>query len=358
MRRDRLHRIIFLVETLRRGGRRWTIRALAEAYRDAVGLTRPPSERQLYRDLELLRDDWEAPIEFDRRHKTYRLMDPTWVPMVPVARLTAGEALALLLALRSIESLEMRVFRDSLQTLQEKLPHLLPEEVGVQEYTSIQETMSFGFPLVRGDAEQVAKYLDLFQEALARKRIVHMRYYSMHRGKETERDVEPLHLRYYEGVWYLIAYCYLRGDVRTFALDRVRHAEITDRPFSSSDANTFDHKAYFDESWRIERDNERVRVLVRFYSSAARYVRERRWHPSQTVLADDGESIVLRFEVLGTNEIRRWLLQYGSQAEVLEPAEFRKELQREVEEMYRRYAASWDSEHSVEKAGSNRDICP
>ncbi|MBE3549829.1 MAG: Transcriptional regulator, DeoR family [Brockia lithotrophica] len=344
MRRDRLHRIMFLVETLRRGGRRWTIRALAEAYRDAVGLDRPPSERQLYRDLELLRDDWEAPIEFDRRRKTYRLTDSTWVPKFPAARLTAGEAIALLLALRSIESLEMHVFRDSLRTLQEKLPHLLPEEVGVQRYADIQEAVSFGFPIVRGDADQVAKYLDLFQEAIVQKRIVHMRYYTMHRGEETERDVEPFHLRYYEGVWYLVAYCHLRGEVRTFALDRIRHAEITDRPFSSPDADTFDPEKYFDESWRIERDRERVRVVARFFPPAARYVRERRWHPSQTVLADDGESLVLRFEVLGTNEIRRWLLQYGAQAEVLEPTEFREELQREAEEMYRMYAVPRDLE--------------
>ncbi|RKQ84622.1 helix-turn-helix transcriptional regulator [Brockia lithotrophica] len=345
MRRDRLHRIMFLVETLRRGGRRWTIRALAEAYRDAVGLDRPPSERQLYRDLELLRDDWKAPIEFDRRHKTYRLTDSTWVPPLSAARLTAGEALALFLALRSIESMEMHIFRDSLRALQEKLPYLLPEEMGIQEYERLRKSLSFGFPITRGDPNHVLNYLQLFEEAIGPRRVVHMRYFSMYRGEETERDVEPLHLRYYEGVWYLAAYCHLRGEVRTFALDRVRHAEITDRPFSSPVADTFDPDSYFNESWRIERDREKVAVVVHFYPPASRYVRERAWHPGQTVLADDGESLVLRFEVLGTNEIRRWLLQYGSQAEVLEPAEFREELRREAEEMCRRYAAPRDSGH-------------
>jgi len=347
VRRDRLHRLLFLIEVLRRGGKRWTIRALAEAYRDAVGLARPPSERQLYRDLEILRDDWKAPIEFDRRHKTYRLTDPTWVPPLSAARLTAGEALALFLALRSIESIEVQLFRDSLRALQEKLPHLLPEEMAIQEYERLRESLSFGFPITRGDPDLVLNYLQLFEEAIRQRRVVYMRYFSMYRGEETERDVEPLHLRYYEGVWYLAAFCHLRGEVRTFALDRVRHAEITDRPFSSPVADTFDPNSYFNESWRIERDREKVAVVVRFYPPASRYVRERTWHPGQTVLADDGESLVLRFEILGTNEIRRWLLQYGSQAEVLEPEAFREELRREAEEMYRRYAALKDSERSV-----------
>lgn len=57
-------------------------------------------------------------------------------------------------------------------------------------------------------------------EALERQRFVRLRYRSVS-GEVSERTVEPLRVGMYRGSHYLVARCTLRGERRTFRLDRV-----------------------------------------------------------------------------------------------------------------------------------------
>ena len=57
--------------------------------------------------------------------------------------------------------------------------------------------------------------------------------------------------------------------------------------------------------------------------SQAPYIRERTWHPSQKIEAEPGGSIIL------TREVKLWLIGFGVEAEVLEPAELRDDVKPE-----------------------------
>jgi hypothetical protein len=74
-----------------------------------------------------------------------------------------------------------------------------------------------------------------------------------------------------------------------------------------------------------------VTVRVIFARALAPYIRERLWHPSQKLheLADGRVEMTLH--VADTLEVRRWILGYGVQAEVVEPAGFREALRVEAE---------------------------
>lgn len=63
-------------------------------------------------------------------------------------------------------------------------------------------------------------------EAIARRRPVHIEY--MGYTGSTQRIIQPLYATYHQGSIYLVAYCHLRDDQRTFRLDRIRRAEIVD----------------------------------------------------------------------------------------------------------------------------------
>lgn len=71
-------------------------------------------------------------------------------------------------------------------------------------------------------------------------------------------------------------------------------------------------------------------VLVR---GLARYVGESVWHPSQELRPQKDGSLIAKFHLDGTREIKAWILSFGRHAEVLEPEELRVE----VEEMAKRY---------------------
>ena len=60
----------------------------------------------------------------------------------------------------------------------------------------------------------------------------------------------------------------------------------------------------------------------------------------------DYGSILFEADVAGTDEIRFWIMTWGSKAEVLEPASLREEIREEAERMAGRYRARVVSEES------------
>ncbi|HRQ89434.1 MAG TPA: WYL domain-containing protein, partial [Bacteroidia bacterium] len=76
----------------------------------------------------------------------------------------------------------------------------------------------------------------------------------------------------------------------------------------------------------------RYRVKIRFRGFAARVVAERRWHPSQEIVEVEpgGGVIEISMTLSALEDIARWILGFGSQAEALEPAELRDHVAREL----------------------------
>jgi len=83
-----------------------------------------------------------------------------------------------------------------------------------------------------------------------------------------------------------------------------------------------------------------VHVKVRFDPEIARYITEREWHPSQKIRKNRDKSVVLELTVGGTLEIKRWILSFGPQAEVLEPDTLVEEIRNDLDKMRERYTQS------------------
>jgi predicted DNA-binding transcriptional regulator YafY len=69
----------------------------------------------------------------------------------------------------------------------------------------------------------------------------------------------------------------------------------------------------------------------------AGYLKEKIWHESQKIHQHDDGSIIFEAQVAGTDEIRFWIMTWGSKAEVLEPESLREEIRAEAERMAKRY---------------------
>lgn len=178
-----------------------------------------------------------------------------------------------------------------------------------------------------------AAHLAAIQQALLERRSLRLHYYSMSRDEVTERRIDPYHLTLHGGGFYVVARCHLRDALRIFAVERVRECELTATRFQPAEG--FDAETYLAGAWGILR-GDIVTVKVRFARTLARYIRERLWHPTQAFrdLTDGRLDVTMR--VADTLEVRRWILGYGSEAEVLEPAALREALRREAEAVARR----------------------
>lgn len=82
------------------------------------------------------------------------------------------------------------------------------------------------------------------------------------------------------------------------------------------------------------------KVRIRFAAEVAGYIREKTWHKTQKIKLQNDGSIIFEARVAGTDEIKFWLMSWGSKAEVLSPANLRDEMLSEAEAMLQNYHLS------------------
>jgi proteasome accessory factor C len=170
------------------------------------------SEEQLRRDLNLL---WvcglpgHGPgdlIDLEFEGDTITLFEPAGVTR-PL-RLAVDEALALLVALRTLSETPGLADRDAVDRTLAK----------IEEAAGAAASPAHRVEVALEGEEQV---LPVVREALERRRRLHLGYYVPGRDETTERDVDPMRLLLVEGRSYLEAWCRRVEAVRLFRLDRV-----------------------------------------------------------------------------------------------------------------------------------------
>jgi predicted DNA-binding transcriptional regulator YafY len=172
------------------------------------------------------------------------------------------------------------------------------------------------------------EHLVAIQGALVDRRRLLLRYYSMSRDEVSDRRVDPYHLTLHAGGFYLVGHCHRRQAVRIFAVERIRECEVLAARFERPE--TFDVDKYLEGAWGIVL-GDIVTVKVLFTRSLARYIRDRLWHPTQKFRDLDGGRLEMTLRAADTLEVRRWILGFGSEAEVVEPAALREALRRDAE---------------------------
>ncbi|GAA1304848.1 transcriptional regulator [Planotetraspora silvatica] len=162
--------------------------------------------------------------------------------------------------------------------------------------------------------------------------------YSGRGGRSTERTVDPLGLVDKDGVWYLLAGT--EAGQRTFRVDRVTSAEVTDLPAQRPD--DFDLSA---EWSRVVAEMEQRRSLVSAVVLIdARFLPVLRSHFGRhcEVIGQDGGRVRARVAAHMARSIAERLAGWGAMVEVVEPESVRAELARIGLELTGRYAKGPD----------------
>lgn len=173
-----------------------------------------------------------------------------------------------------------------------------------------------------------AVHVEMIQTALQDRRRLDMMYYALGRDEVNRRQVDPYHLTFFDGGFYLIGYCHWRKTERIFAVERIRELTLLAARFEVRPG--FNAEAYLKDSWGIIQ-GELVTVRVIFSTSVARYIRDRLWHPSQKLTELSDGRIELTLRVADTLEVRRWILGFGRDVEVVSPVGLKEALKQEAE---------------------------
>lgn len=95
----------------------------------------------------------------------------------------------------------------------------------------------------------------------------------------------------------------------------------------------FDINSFLDKLWGIQADSDEITFKVRFSKDVARYIKEHRYDSKPQFHDEEDGSLLLTVTTRGSEEFLRWMKQYGKDAELLEPIEYRKKLLEEYQEL-------------------------
>ncbi|NMO95072.1 helix-turn-helix transcriptional regulator [Paenibacillus lemnae] len=181
----------------------------------------------------------------------------------------------------------------------------------------VADIIQMGSPAYREDSPN---YLLAVIQAVLSGRSLTAIYHTQSRNELTEREIDPYYLIPRDQRFYLIGYCHMAQDIRTFRLSRFRKLEMTARSFEKTDFNL---QSYMKHTWSIERGNEQIAFKVLFTPEVARYIKEEEMfvRPRMTDLKDG--SLLFEVTLNHDREFLNWLSQYGPDAEILEPVRYR-----------------------------------
>jgi predicted DNA-binding transcriptional regulator YafY len=292
------------------------------------------SERTIWRDLQ----DVEAagfPLGCEKREgrSHYRLLEGFRCHL-PFP-LSYSELLSLYLSRSLLQPLQGTPFSDSFDSLFAKLRSLLSEPL-LCFLQKVKESLS-SRQLRYKDYSASGPLIEQVTQAIMDRQTLEIRYHSFSRGRVQVRKIDPYRLWYQEGGIYLAAYCHLRQKVLMFALERILEIRPTSHTFVLPEG--FDLEDYVRGSFGLLR-GEPVRVKILFSARQAPWIAERIWHPSQRLQYQLDGSLLMSLEVADTLELKRWILGFGREAEVMEPKELREEIRREAEAVTEVYSGA------------------
>jgi len=251
------------------------------------------------------------------------------------AGLTVSEMCALYFSRTLVQSLAGTPFRDDVETAFEKLaaaltPHMrtfldqLPRVIATKADTTAKPG--------GGDSSAiVARALDATLH-LRQARIV---YHSKSSDRTKPYLVHPYKLAYANGASYLLAYVPDYGEVRTFAIDRIREMSLLEERFTPIEELP---DTAFPHSLGVH-SGPPERVEIEFQATVADYVRSRVWHASQSMSELDSGALRVTLDVCLDRALQSWILSFGPFARVVAPASLAREIAEQFEEARARYVS-------------------
>ena len=290
------------------------------------------SRRTIFRDLRTLGESG-VPLTY-AEDGGYEILEGYQLPPL---MFSAREAATLLIGTEFTTLQPDASLRTDAGAVAMKIRSVLPETVRdyidrLQERTVLEP---FNETQGRGGAtgDEQGLWFEL-SEAVARQRKVKMTYYVASRDEETVREVDPLGLVYYSDHWNLIAYDHLREGVRNFRLDQIKKLRTRFDTFEPPEG--FDLREHLRERGQSP---ENLRMTVRFRNRAWRWARTQvPADVDQELPVGDGWTEVT-FEFENVAYVAKWLLRYGTDAEVVSPDALRNEVIRQANAVAAMYDA-------------------
>lgn len=288
------------------------------------------STKTIQRDIDYMRDMFKAPIAYDFKQKGF-YYDTEWL-FLPSAFLEEREAEALRVVKKVLVQYAGTPYYDEVSHALDKVLQYLPETISDLSFSSVY---SFEQPTTeRFSSEHFA----LLEDGIRQKLKVRIRYDAPTTGEISERVIHPYRLHNVGDTWYVIAFCELRGELRSFVVRRMVEAVLLHNHYEPDPS--IDPDRYLGKTFQHMIGDAEYEVRIRFSAYQARWIRERIWHSSQKLEEQADGSLILSMQVSSLEPVKSWVMKYGRAAEALAPPELQDMIMTEAQQILETYSGS------------------
>ena len=109
-------------------------------------------------------------------------------------------------------------------------------------------------------------YLQNILKAVSEKSVINIDYFAEHSQQKSNRNIEPVGIFFMGRYWYLIAWCTLRKDYRTFRVDHIKYLSITTIRIEK------EHPALKSFLTKVSKEKELHTIIIRIEKEAVKYL--------------------------------------------------------------------------------------
>jgi len=167
---------------------------------------------------------------------------------------------------------------------------------------------------------------DRLQAAIRNKLKVRIIYHSFGGDEDTIRILHPYELLINDGALNIVGFCELRSDIRDFRVSRIKVLTLLEETFTvpeeyylKKNRNKFIHLS----------GNITEQIIIAFDNSTAKYIKEYEADRADEIV-DTEEGITFMRNTAVTEELVRWIIQFGAGARVLNPSHLKERIKQEL----------------------------
>lgn len=313
--------------------RQWTWRELAEAcakeIAEGTGKETKVSERTIKYDISAMRSNevlgYFAPIEYDRKEKTYYYADPKYS-----------------LTERAINKSDTELLQNAMSMIEQFME--IREATGIHNIitkleSSLDRQRQKHERIIQFDHDVEApgqKWLYQLYQLIKKKETTTILYQPF--GKEaTNRIISPQLLKEYRGRWYLLSYDHKQKASRVYALDRMKSISPSLSPYQS--LNKEETKKYFDQVVGVSvlQGKNVENILFEVYGVQIDYFKTKPLHPSQKLIKESSGQATFQISAILNYELISEIMSYHSNVKIISPLQLVEEMRNVIKTMNKYY---------------------
>lgn len=285
------------------------------------------------RIIKYMREMLDVPIVYDKyRNGFYYDHDHAQHPYeLPGLWFNAQELQALLACQHLLANVSAGILQDDIAQLQNRLEKLLSRTPGVAK-PDVNKIKILNQANRRSNDSVFLRVAT----ALFNGKRLQISYHARSDNQHSQRDISPQTLVRYRDNWYLDAWCHLRRQLRSFAVDRIVSVAQLDQ---NADIIPPDQlQQHFAESYGIFSGNAKHLAVLNFSADRARWVADEHWHPQQQSqwLNDGRYQLSIPFN--DHRELLMDILKHGAEVEVVAPAFLVEAVREQLSAMQKNYS--------------------